>query len=177
VFTRRQRQALAAVSNPLKDAGILHQVFTFLPGSWLFLGAVCRDSAAVYATLKDQKVPHLNIEGDRSWRSYGPKATLYGNAVASPATAHLAFEAGLDLQRERSQFIAGLCADITTLVTLRELGMPFEALWSKQLQCQDGCTFCSICCQSTLHQPQRLQSSKKSVTTLLTAAASVCSIG
>jgi hypothetical protein len=128
VSTRRQKQALAAASNPLRDAGILQQVFTFLPGNWLFLGAVCREWAAVYAGLKDQRVLHLSIYDGRGWRSYGPKSTRYGAAVASPATAKLAFEGGLDLQNDRLHCIAGLCADVQTLAALRELGMPLQSI-------------------------------------------------
>jgi hypothetical protein len=61
VFTRRQKQALVA-GNPLRDAGILRNVFSFLPGHWLFLGAVCREWAAVYAALKAQEVRKVTLD-------------------------------------------------------------------------------------------------------------------
>jgi hypothetical protein len=37
----------AAVAEPLRDACVLNQVFTFLPGHWLFLGAVCKEWEAL----------------------------------------------------------------------------------------------------------------------------------
>jgi hypothetical protein len=38
----KQKQAVVVV-DPLRDAGILGQVFALLPGTYLFLGAVCRE--------------------------------------------------------------------------------------------------------------------------------------
>jgi hypothetical protein len=49
-----------AERNPLKDTGILQQVFSYVPGHWLFLGAVCREWEAVYASITDQQLRPLN---------------------------------------------------------------------------------------------------------------------
>jgi hypothetical protein len=49
-FKRKQKLVLAEI-DPLRDAGILQHIFEFLPGCWLFLGAVCREWEAVYASM------------------------------------------------------------------------------------------------------------------------------
>eukprot|EP00953_Heterococcus_sp_UTEX-ZZ885_P038818 19914-Heterococcus_DN1.PRE.1 len=118
----------AGLGSTKRVAWCRHQVFTFLPGNWLFVGCVCREWEAVYAGLKDQRVLHLSIYDGRGWRTYGAKSTRYGAAVASPATAKLAFEGSLDLLKDRLQCIAGLCADIQTLAALLELGMPLRSI-------------------------------------------------
>jgi hypothetical protein len=53
--------------------------------------------------------------------------TLFSAAVASPATARMAYDSGLMIGLiSNFQFIAGLYADTETLVVLRELGMPLS---------------------------------------------------
>jgi hypothetical protein len=47
----KQKHAAVAEIDPLRDAGILQHIFEFLPGCWLFLGAVCREWEAVYASM------------------------------------------------------------------------------------------------------------------------------
>jgi hypothetical protein len=55
------------------------------------------------------------------------RSTLCSAAVASPTTARQACECGLQIRTESSvQRIAGLHADIETLATLHELGMPLS---------------------------------------------------
>jgi hypothetical protein len=49
----------AAASTVLSSAGILHQVFSFLPGCWLYIGPVCRDWSALYADMKDHQIRSL----------------------------------------------------------------------------------------------------------------------
>jgi hypothetical protein len=125
VFTRRQKQALIA-NNPLRDAGILRNVFAFLPGHWLFLGAVCREWEAVYASMADQQIQMCSFNLDNLNRcvTCGSKTTLCSAAVATPATARLAHSSRLAVrENEQLQIIAGLHADIETLTALRELGM------------------------------------------------------
>jgi hypothetical protein len=56
-----QGRPSAAENNPLRDAGILEQVFTFLPGHWLFLGAVGRAWEAVYTGMEDQQVCSVSL--------------------------------------------------------------------------------------------------------------------
>jgi hypothetical protein len=129
VFTRQQKQALAAVSTPLKDAGILQQVFTFMPGCCLFLGVVCEEWRAVYAYMKDQQVRSslAGISNDNKVVNISSKTTLCSAAVASPATARLAWEWGLQTCFQRNvQLTVGLHADLETLTVLRELSMPLN---------------------------------------------------
>jgi hypothetical protein len=125
VFTRRQKQALVA-ANPLRDASILKQVFSFLPGHWLFLGAVCREWAAAYASIAEQQVRSVSLYGNPKLVTCGAKTTLYSAAVASPATAELAFAYGLAISGNELQVIAGLHADVETLTVLQELGIPLN---------------------------------------------------
>jgi hypothetical protein len=114
------------MSSPLTDAGILQQVFTFLPGNWLYIGAVCSEWKAVYACMKDQQVCSLSMYGNKVVVVYGPKTTLHSAAVASTATARLACELGLQVTSDSVQLMAGRHAGIQTLVVLLELGMPFS---------------------------------------------------
>jgi hypothetical protein len=129
VSTRKQKQAAAETSDPLKDAGILQQVFAFLPGHYLFLGAVCREWNALYAGMADQLVRSVRLDGLLKLVACGPKSTLYSAAMASPATVRLACELGVCTEKKSLQTIAGVYADLETLAVLRELGMPLsEAL-------------------------------------------------
>jgi hypothetical protein len=123
--THRQKQAMAAAFNPLSDAGVLRHVFTFLPGCWLFLGAVCNEWRTVCAGMADQQVHDFNLFFNNRYATCSSKTTLYSAAVASPATATLAATCGLAVSDNyRLQVIAGLLADMKTLSVLRELGMP-----------------------------------------------------
>jgi hypothetical protein len=128
VSTRRQKQA--AVDH-LKDAGILQQVFKFLPGNWLFLGALCRDWKEVYADMPDQQVCSVRLDSGNKLVACASKSTLYSAVVASPATVRLACECGLQPDCEPLwtplSVSAGLHADVPTLITLCELGMPLSS--------------------------------------------------
>jgi hypothetical protein len=119
-----QAQDLAAEINPLRDAGILQHTFTFLPGHWLFLGAVCSEWKAVYARMRGMRVPSSSLYSKGKLVTCGPETTCYSAAVASPATAGLASSSGLRIRGNRElKFIAGLHADMNTLTALRGLGM------------------------------------------------------
>eukprot|EP00953_Heterococcus_sp_UTEX-ZZ885_P041015 20945-Heterococcus_DN1.PRE.4 len=96
VSTRRQKQALSIVSNPLKIEVILHQVFSFLPGNWLYLGAVCKEWRDVYAGREGSEVRSFHFFNSRDINvACGPKMTLYSVAVASPLTVRMAHSCGL----------------------------------------------------------------------------------
>jgi hypothetical protein len=127
VHTRKQKQALAAVANPLKDAGILQHIFEFLPGNWLFLGAVCCDWKPLYAGMEDCKVRTCSLNGRNKPAVCSAKPTLFSAAVASPTTAALAGSCRIP-RNEHLQLIVGWYADIETSVVLRELGMPLSEL-------------------------------------------------
>jgi hypothetical protein len=86
-----EQSAAAAVHHSIRDVNILKQVFTFLPGNWLLLGAVCKEWEAIYARLGDQLVHCVRVDADaQCWRTCRSKTTSYSAAVASPATAKLA---------------------------------------------------------------------------------------
>jgi hypothetical protein len=129
VATRRQKQAVADACNPLRDASILEHIFTFLPGHWLFLGAVCREWQALYASMEQQML--CCSEGHARFiflQKCTSRTTLCSAAVASVATARLAQSCGLICTKEKKtlQVIAGKDADIETLAVLREAGMPLS---------------------------------------------------
>jgi hypothetical protein len=119
---------LAADIDALRDPGILQHIFAFLPGHWLFLGAVCREWEALYAGIADQQVRCIDPTiAPIYWKIYAAKTTLCSAAVASPATARLACRCGLIIsENEQLQLIAGLFADAKTLLVLEELGMPLD---------------------------------------------------
>jgi hypothetical protein len=77
VSTRKQKQVLL-VENPLRDAGILQQVLKFLPGNWLFLGAVCREWRTIYsrAFAEDQQVRSFSLDEDAMLVACGVTTTL-----------------------------------------------------------------------------------------------------
>jgi hypothetical protein len=134
VSTRRQKQALVEASDPLKDAGILRHVLTFLPGNWLILGAVCRDWQAVYAGIADQQLCGFSVRSILSTRIInrevvmcGTRTTRFSAAVASPAIARLALSCRI-MMSDSLQLAAGLHADTVTLIVLRQLGMPLSVL-------------------------------------------------
>jgi hypothetical protein len=119
-------QQTAAI-HPLRDAGIMSNVFAFLPGNWLYLGAVCSEWKAVYAGMPDRQVRSIPLYGNNKTVACGTKATLFSAVIASPATALLASSCGLAIStNDKLQLIAGLHADIETLSFLRELGMPLS---------------------------------------------------
>jgi hypothetical protein len=127
VLTRKQKQALVAASNPLKDAGILQHVFTFLPGCWLLLGAVCKEWNAVYAHMDDQQVHSFDLYTKSIPVNCDCMTTLYTAVVASSATVLLACDCGLAIaENDDLQMAAGLHADKQTLIVLRELSMPLS---------------------------------------------------
>jgi hypothetical protein len=80
------------LTNPLMDAGILQQVIKFLPGSYLFLSAVCREWKAVYIGIGEWQVHNFGLHfAYHRFRPIrvrcGATATLCSAAVSSPATA------------------------------------------------------------------------------------------
>jgi hypothetical protein len=123
-FARKKKQ-VATLVDPLTDAGILQQVFTFLPGHWLFLGAVCREWQAVYAGIAEQSMHSLRLDRNPRLVTCDTRTTIYSAAVASPARVRLACECGLPMNYWL-HVMASLCADVQTLATLRQLGMPLS---------------------------------------------------
>jgi G3E family GTPase len=77
----------AAIADSLRDACILKQVFTFLPGHYLFLGAVCREWEIVYASMAEQQLRSCDLVYINKIVTCETKETLFSAAVASPATA------------------------------------------------------------------------------------------
>jgi hypothetical protein len=129
VETRRQKQALAAVPDPLREAGILKQVFAFVPGNYLFLGAVCREWNTVYVGIGAWQVRSISFDEYYKPVLCGYSTTLCSAAFASPTSARQACDSECGLQirtKDNVQVVAGLHADIETLDTLSELGMPLR---------------------------------------------------
>eukprot|EP00953_Heterococcus_sp_UTEX-ZZ885_P005571 3466-Heterococcus_DN1.PRE.2 len=119
----RGRHVIEA-SDPFKDAGILLHVFTFLPGYWLLLGAVCKEWCRVYTGIGDQQVRSCPLCTTRKHVTCATNSTLYSAVVSSPATARWASSCGLVLSENwKLHAIAGYYAHAQTLATLFELGM------------------------------------------------------
>jgi hypothetical protein len=130
----KHKKQAATLAGPLNDAGILKQVFTFLPGNWLFLGAVCREWQAIYASLGDQIVCRVSQSEFDSGMLVpcSSKTTLYSAVIASPSTARLAFDCGLAMN-DWLEGTAGLRADAQTLPVLLELGMRLSEFFVKSV--------------------------------------------
>jgi hypothetical protein len=100
----KHKRATIAAKGPLRDPGILQHIFSFVPGHWLFLGAVCREWEAIYACVADQQVLKLSLYGSFASHpliTYGSKTTLYSAAVASPAATRLARRCGLAVRSNK----------------------------------------------------------------------------
>jgi hypothetical protein len=114
----------------LSNAGILKHIFTYVPGHYIFVGAVCREWKAAYVGIPDQKVRCYRAFGGGCdiihWLVYSSKTTVLSATVASPATVRLAFDCGLQVS-SGLQVIAGLHADVKVLTLLLELGLPLSA--------------------------------------------------
>jgi hypothetical protein len=148
----------------------MQQVFSFLPGSWLFLAAVCREWKALYAGIGVKKVRCIN--GARLAKC-AANTTLYSAAVAAPAIASLARSCGLEIsENNKLQHIAGMLADVETLATLRELDMPLNKRLVDAVA-ESG----RLGILQQLLSEQHARDPLASVTVLLAAAASACSGG
>jgi hypothetical protein len=109
-------------------------VFTFLPGHWLFIGAVCREWQALYAGIEDQQVCSFYLDYNSELFTCGRKTTLYSAAVASPVTARLARSSGLAIPKNVSlQAIAGLHVGADTLTSCESSACLSVTLLLKQL--------------------------------------------
>jgi hypothetical protein len=58
---RHLKQTMTSALEALEIAGILQRVFTFLPGNWIFIGAVCRKWKAVYANIGDHEAHCFDV--------------------------------------------------------------------------------------------------------------------
>jgi hypothetical protein len=79
----------------------------------------------VYAGTEEHPIWSLRLDDDVKRVTCGAKTTLCSAAVTSPATARLAYDSKLSMN-DNLQLVAGLRADVQTLMTLRELGMPLS---------------------------------------------------
>jgi hypothetical protein len=77
--------------------------------------------------MPEQQVCSVSLHCSSRRVTCSPETTLYSAAVASPAIAALACACGLEIsENEQLHVIAGLHADLETLLALRELGMPLS---------------------------------------------------
>jgi hypothetical protein len=67
---------------------------------WLFLGAVCKEWEALYASLAAQQLRSCDLVYIKKILTCETKETLFSTAFASPVTARLAFDCGLDIYTE-----------------------------------------------------------------------------
>jgi hypothetical protein len=129
----------ADANTVLSEAAILHHLFSFLPGHWLYLGAVCR------AWMLSYKRAHMSeiciAEPQRGKKVVcGWCTTLLSAVFQSPSRLRLARDSGVRLSGygiQDMQFIAGLCADVPTLRLAEDLGMALSASTVKGAACSD----------------------------------------
>jgi hypothetical protein len=118
------------ISTILSDASILERVFSFLPGHWLYLGAVCRAWMQSYKDLPLREI--VTVDCCEDWST-----TLMESAFQSPSRLRLAVACDLQLSGPDEddtwlppsavlQYIAGLHADEAVLSLAKELGMPLS---------------------------------------------------
>jgi hypothetical protein len=121
-------EASTGCSDQPSERCILQQVFSFLPGHYLFIGAVCREWQGLYVGTADRHFEVHSLWDTLKSKTCDFKTTLCSAAVASPTTTTLACECGLQVHdKAKLQWTAGLHADSQTLATLRELGMPLSS--------------------------------------------------
>jgi hypothetical protein len=129
--------------NPLRHAGILEVVLSFLEGDGLFVLSVSKSWQVIYAKLLALgnascalKLPAATIFDKEPAHVHNVICTTRQAVFSSPARLRLAItsETGLESQgtafpnHHRMQFDAGKFADVSTLLTARELGLPFSSL-------------------------------------------------
>jgi hypothetical protein len=124
----------------LSDAAILQQVFSFLPGDWLYLGGVCHAWMQSYKHMPDSSCALLIINNAMSTCDMASSiktvtcdscTTLIRAAFQSCSRLKMAAACGLQLRRlsddvhyyYKLQYIAGLVAGQATLTVAEELGV------------------------------------------------------
>jgi hypothetical protein len=93
-------------ATPLEHEGVLAHVLSFLTGEGLFVTAVSSSWKVCFETL-----------------SHKSSCTTYAAALASPSRVQLAHACGLQLNRHAVIKVAGLYADIDTLLAALHLGL------------------------------------------------------
>jgi hypothetical protein len=84
-------RALAVdISTILCDASILERVFSFLPGHWLYLGAICRAWMQSYKDLPSREIVTVDCCEDVKRAACDWSTTLMESAFQSPSRLRLA---------------------------------------------------------------------------------------
>eukprot|EP00953_Heterococcus_sp_UTEX-ZZ885_P003743 2536-Heterococcus_DN1.PRE.4 len=134
----RARVYTVDASTILSDAAILQRVFSFLPGHWLYLGGVCHEWMHCYKQMPVCEVSTVDcFHGNKSvactWRT-----TLASAVFQSPSRVRLAVASGLQWEdahqrglhgesSDKQRYIAGLHADVPSLLVAEELGLTVGA--------------------------------------------------
>jgi hypothetical protein len=145
---------------------LLRSIFAFVPGSWLYAGAV--SSAWKQAYEQVPQLPLTRASGARPGILCCSRTTYMAAAFASEAALRLAVECGLDLQGHSQllQRLAGRHADLITLQLAAELGLPWTAAVSRGAA--------SACDLPKLQWLYEQQCPRSSWTVITCAAASGC---
>jgi hypothetical protein len=119
------QSAHAVDINAMLGDTMLEQVFNLLPGSWLYIGGVCRAWMLVCKQMPTCEVEFSDsvlhaLSGTCDWRS-----TLMSTVFESPSRFRLAAECGLAsaVHKPLLQYLSGLYADVATLSSAEELGL------------------------------------------------------
>eukprot|EP00953_Heterococcus_sp_UTEX-ZZ885_P020343 11391-Heterococcus_DN1.PRE.1 len=125
-----EQQTIRSNEHPLLHARILQQVLKYAgPGQWAFLGTVNKAFKEVYERCSSAERAGFNKLGEPVNVNAAPRMTLYSEVFASPSRLQWAMATGLTLHINTKgvQRLAGRCADIETLMLLRELGLSWTA--------------------------------------------------
>jgi hypothetical protein len=128
VATRAQKRSAADSRNPLCDRGVLQTVLSFVgPGHHLFVAAVSKGWREVHATLDSVQLTVYDEHRREITITCDTQVTLYSSVFTSPSRVELAYDHGLDCTSEAYLRAAGKYADVATIATAHDLGMPFTA--------------------------------------------------
>jgi hypothetical protein len=119
-------------SNPLNDAIMLGEIFTFVgPGYRLYCALVSKRWLKLYETVQSIEIVLAKAYGSKNSAQVTSSETSGSAVFASVSSLQFALECGLQVSAfsDKMQFAAGQFASIDTIQAAHALGLP----WSEQL--------------------------------------------
>jgi hypothetical protein len=123
VSTRAQKRSATDVSNPLHQPGILQRVLDYVGAAhWCFVAEVSSLWRVLYFRVACTETHLVGC----NYVPYSPQTTKFSAVFASPSRVRHAAALGLHCTTAAYERAAGKYADIATLITAHELGMPYS---------------------------------------------------
>eukprot|EP00953_Heterococcus_sp_UTEX-ZZ885_P008629 5166-Heterococcus_DN1.PRE.2 len=123
VSTRSRKRSATDVSNPLHQPGILQRVLDYVGAAhWCFVAEVSSLWRDLYLKVA---CTDTHLVGFR-YVPYTPQTTKFSAVLASPSRVLYAAALGVQCTTAAYERATGKCADIATLITAHELGMPYS---------------------------------------------------